>query len=153
MHVSAGVILTLLIGSGAVLSAPDPVDLGTLPGYVSNQALGINDSGTVFGQATNVDGQSRAVRWDPDGAITDLGILGGYFRSEATDIDDDGWTVGTVSTADGQTQAVRWDRDGLVGGIGGLPGTGWALAVAINGAGTVTGQSSVDGDRHAVLWR
>ncbi|WP_181789006.1 hypothetical protein [Streptomyces phytophilus] len=51
-------------------------DLGTLPGDVDSNALGINDDGVVVGESIAEDDTRRAVRREPDGSIVDLSAQG-----------------------------------------------------------------------------
>jgi|GEM_PF-3128123 len=108
--------------AGVWLGAPDAraarwdrdgmmTDLGALPDFPSSFAVGLNDHGTVIGQATRWDAGRRfvahAVRWEPDGRITDLGTLGGP-ESSVRAINGQGTAVGRAETADGRAHAVLW---------------------------------------------
>ena len=85
-------------------------DLGTLGGTTS-AASGINDSGQVTGQATLVDGTSRAFFYD--GTMHNLGSLGGA-SSNGLDINSSGQIVGSSLTAGGATHGfVYTASDGM----------------------------------------
>ena len=60
-------------------------------------ALGINDAGTIVGQAPNARGFKHACAWSSTGQMTDLGTLGGA-TSSALAINNRGWIVGTSLT-------------------------------------------------------
>ncbi|HLK61095.1 MAG TPA: hypothetical protein VKU00_31320 [Chthonomonadaceae bacterium] len=69
------------------------IDLGTLSGGASSQALGVNSSGVVVGWSTNSAGQKHAAQW-ANGAVTDLGTYGTDAVSSATAINEVGEAVG-----------------------------------------------------------
>jgi probable HAF family extracellular repeat protein len=84
------------------------IDLGTLGGLFSS-AAGINDLGTVVGQADTADRGLRGFVWR-HGVMTDLGVLSadGENGSRATDINNHGWIVGASDVAGGDYHAVLW---------------------------------------------
>jgi probable HAF family extracellular repeat protein len=72
-------------------------NLGTLPGDVTSQALGINESRQVVGQSCDVDDNCRAFLWQ-NGVMTDLNDLVGVGYDDvlttANDINDFGRITG-----------------------------------------------------------
>ena len=72
-------------------------NLGTLPGDVTSQALGINRWRQVVGQSCDVDDNCRAFLWQ-NGVMTDLNDLVGFGYDDvlttANDIDDFGRITG-----------------------------------------------------------
>lgn len=92
--------------------------LGTLGGRQS-YAYGINDNGTVVGQAVNLAGAYLGFIWTPytpngtDGAMVALGTLGGT-RSCANGINDQNQTVGNANLKGNRTQhACLWWNGGM----------------------------------------
>ena len=87
------------------------VGLGTLGGNESD-AVAVNDSGQVVGQARTCSGgecPSRlAFSWTPAGGMVDLGTLGGN-DSFANAVNDSGQVVGRADTSLGTGQAVLWN--------------------------------------------
>ena len=84
-------------------------DLGTLPGDVASQAIGVNDEGQVVGLSIDADGNAAAFLWR-DGVMTDLNTLipanSPLFLFVASDIDSRGQIVGWgVETSTGETHA------------------------------------------------
>ena len=84
-------------------------DLGTLPGDVASQAIGINDEGQVVGLSIDADGNAAAFLWQ-DGVMTDLNTLipadSPLFLFVASDFDSRGQIVGWgVETSTGETHA------------------------------------------------
>jgi probable HAF family extracellular repeat protein len=72
-------------------------NLGTLPGDVTSQALGINESRQIVGQSCDVDDNCRAFLWQ-NGVMTDLNDIVGFGYDDvlttANDIDDFGRITG-----------------------------------------------------------
>ena len=127
------------------------VDLGTLPGAVSSEALGINDRGWVVGWSDVGDAVSRAFLWR-DGRMTDLGSLGGAGGSSvAHGINRRGDIVGSSSAPEG-SRAVLW-RDGRMVDLGTLGGS-IGVATGINDRDEIVGYSTTSTEEyHAFLWR
>jgi probable HAF family extracellular repeat protein len=140
------------------------IDLGTLPGYSSSFAAGINAAGQVVGYSdTNFSISYHAFLYS-GGIMTDLGTLGGPF-SFAGGINDAGQIVGYSATA-GNPNAFPWcspacNYDAFLysGGImtdlnSLLPAnSGWQLefATAINNSGQIAGTGFINGQQHAYL--
>jgi probable HAF family extracellular repeat protein len=83
------------------------IDLGTLGGNFSS-AAGINDHGTVVGQATTAGSGMRGFVWR-HGVMTALDVLAdGENGSRANDINNHGWIVGASDAAGGEFHAVIW---------------------------------------------
>lgn len=130
-------------------------DLGTLGGFDSSSADGINNSGQVVGSCWSFSGgwTSKAFLW-ADGTMTDLGTLGGE-RSGAEAINNSGQIVGWAENSDGDAPAFLWS-DGTMTELGTL-GANWGVAWAINDLGQVVGTGAyndedAEEDWVAVLW-
>lgn len=114
----AGVVGTSRTGSGArpqlatLWHGNHAHSLGTLPGSTFSRAFAVNRRGQVVGEAFTAPPEvSRAVMWEPDGAIRDLGTLGGA-SAVANDVDDLGRAYGASSPVAGPSTATVWDRRG-----------------------------------------
>jgi len=122
-------------------------DLGTLPGYTSSEALGINAAGQVVGTSSDTESLSRPFLWD-DGVMTNLGTLGGS-RGTAHGISDTGLIVGESEDSTHTMHAFIW-ADGAMTDLG--PG----VAFAVNDHGQTVGcgyPTSAALPCHAVLWQ
>lgn len=115
-------------------------NLGTLPGFSTNEAYAVNDLGWVVGG----DGpEGHAFVWHND-VMTDLGTLvgpGGY--SAAWGINGAGQVVGwTWAPGEGTTltHAFLW-QSGVMRDLGTLWDS-WSIARDINDAGQVVGESA-----------
>lgn len=145
--------------SHAYLSAGGVMkDLGTLGGQWS-QALGINASGVVVGQADTASGTSHAVVWDAAGKH-DLGTLGpcgtSPASSHASAVNDVGTVVGSTSTShlgrSCSTGVAFVYSNGTMTQLPTLPvtsGTSFADASGINHCGEIVGSSL----NRATIWR
>ena len=80
--------------------------MAKLPGVLSGQAYGINETGRIVG----VDGErGRPVVWpSPTTAAVALPLPAGVSSGEARDIDEDGTVVGNL----GEHRAHVWFPDG-----------------------------------------
>ncbi|HXR78386.1 MAG TPA: choice-of-anchor D domain-containing protein [Bryobacteraceae bacterium] len=131
-------------------------DLGTLPGYKTSEASGINNSGQVAGTAymdTNLQGVHHAFLWQ-NGQLTDLGTLPGYDSTRALAINDKSQIVGTAenSSGNGGSHAFLW-QNGQMTDLGTLGGSE-SSARAINNLGQIVGDSlTASGADHAFLWQ
>lgn len=76
-----------------------------------SMARGINESGTVVGEALMPDGRRRATRWD-EGLPVDLGALSGFVYSAANDISNDGKAVGRSGDSCQLNDPTIWDSSG-----------------------------------------
>jgi probable HAF family extracellular repeat protein len=125
-------------------------DLGTLGG-TSSQALAINDSGQVVGEAQTASGDYHAFEWDNSHGMQDLGTLGGT-QSGAGAINASGQVVGFTKNASGSVHAFVWDSSHGMQDLGTLGGN-YSGAKAINDSGQVVGSSSTaSGSTHAFVW-
>jgi probable HAF family extracellular repeat protein len=116
-------------------SGGSAVNLGTLPGFTSSAAIGINNAGQVVGY-----NDSSAIEWS-GGSIIKLGSLpGGSVRSVANGINDAGQVVGYSFIGNGVGWATEWS-DGSVINLGGVPGSPSSEAFSINDAGVAVGVS------------
>ncbi len=111
--------------------------LGTLPGFPSALANGINQAGTIVGFAfTNDFLISRAFIWNSDTGMQALADLGGN-ASLAQAINADGTTVGWAFDAASVLHAVKWDPAGSLTDLN--PSGAISEALGINDAGDVVG--------------
>lgn len=133
----------------ALFSGGTVVDLGTLGGY-NSEALGINDSGIIVGDAQTapVTGQSTGPihAFYYDGTLHDLGVLPNGSGSSATAINASGAIVGwSYTTNGGYAHAVAWAKAGNggyaiqdLGTLAPLAGN-YSSANAINSSGQIVG--------------
>jgi probable HAF family extracellular repeat protein len=128
----------------ALFSGGTVVDLGTLGGN-NSEALGINDSGVIVGDATIQGGSPSHAFWY-DGTLHDLGVLPNGNGSSATAINASGTIVGWSTTTNGGfAHAVLWTKAGTgnyaiqdLGTLGPLAGN-YSRANAINSSGQIVG--------------
>jgi probable HAF family extracellular repeat protein len=132
------------------------IDLGTLAGATSSEARAISNTGFVVGTSYDRMGQSRAVRWNPDGTIRAIvGLSLG--TSAAFDVNDRGDVVGWAVNAEGIRRAFLADGAGVEPGravdLGALVPNGWSEAYGINASGAITGAAqSASGQSHAFYY-
>ena len=111
--------------------------LGTLPGFPSALANGINQAGTIVGFAfTNDFLDSQAFIWHSDTGIEALADLGGG-ASLAAAINAGGTAVGWAFDTSGVLHAVKWDPSGSLTDLN--PAGAISEALGINDAGDVVG--------------
>ncbi len=128
-------------------------ELGTLPGFSSALANGINQAGTIVGFAFGGNFVvSQAFIWRADTGMQPLRGLGGD-ASLAQAINADGVAVGWAYDAAELLHAVRWNADGTLTDLN--PPDGISEALGINDAGDVVGWVFPNGGSasHAYLWR
>ena len=138
--------------------ASSAVDLGVLPGYVSSEAYGVNNSRVVFGLLYDKKERTFPFRWEAGRMTVLQGPNGRVQPADVPDrntINDRGQMVATLLIA-GQRQAVRWSPDGKATLLPALPGHTWTDAFSINSDGIVSGWSrklpNEDGAENPVLW-
>jgi uncharacterized membrane protein len=88
-----------------------PIDLGTLPGFPSSTAVGMNPRREIVGFAFNADfSVERPLFWaSPNSAPVELPGLPAGFLSEVYDLNPSGQIVGQVYSADFSVErAVSW---------------------------------------------
>ena len=139
----------------------DAIDLGVLPGYVSSEAYGVNNSRVVFGLL--YDRKERAVpfRWangrmtvlkGPNGQVVHTDNPGSGGRNAINSRGEMAWTV----IVHGNRRAIRWTSAGKATFLPALPGHTWTDAFSINDDGVVSGWSrklpNDDGEENPVLW-
>jgi probable HAF family extracellular repeat protein len=128
-------------------------DLGTLPGYASSVALGINDKGQVVGYLSTGSGfnggDRHAFLWE-NGHMALLGSPG----SIAVGINNQSQVIGQSAAADGTTHGYVW-QDGQTTDLGTLPGFQFGRVSAINNKGQVLGTvfRFSDAATHLFLWQ
>ncbi len=113
------------------------IDIGSFGGGFT-LAIALNDSGQVVGQSVTMNGEWHAFSWTQSGGMVDLGTFGGFY-SEALSVNGSGQVVGSSSLPlDEDRHAFIWTQEtGMVD-----LGAGSYLAIDINTAGQVVGQSS-----------
>jgi probable HAF family extracellular repeat protein len=128
----------------------------TLEGLVSGGStvsFGINNIGTVVGNAQATDG-THPVLWTANGKIRDLGTLAGGFGT-AFGSNDLNQIVGYSTTASDDSHAFLWTSKKGIQDLNDLIPTnsGWVLVwgSAINNAGQITGWGTINGENHAYL--
>lgn len=111
------------------------IELSTLPGFDAYvYAVAVNGDGVAVGVGYSASGESRALRWTPDGAVADLGSLGGT-SSYAVGIAGDGTIAGVSTISDGSYHAFRWT---ITGGMERLdPGALFSQARDVSRAGVM----------------
>jgi probable HAF family extracellular repeat protein len=84
-------------------------DIGTVPGYESCQANGMNSKGWIVGNCSGTLGQG-AFLWRPDSGMTLLTVPGGYLKATAAAVNDSGIVAGRafVTTPAGTVHPVIW---------------------------------------------
>lgn len=136
---------------------PNTINLGTLAGYETSEALSINDNGLIVGFAGNPDPlyyyHHRAVLFDPTGGQNnvDLGSLPGYDYSLAFSVNNKGQIVGranpyNMSPENWNPRAVLFDPtgDGNNVDLGALPGYDSAEVFSINNEGQMVGRALIN---------
>lgn len=123
-----------------------PTDLGLPAGTVAaNGYAVVGNPLRVAGIAWDPDLTERAFYWQA-GQMYDLGTLrsdGTTGYSEAYGINRRGQVAGTAST-DTSRHAFRWASDTGMVDLGTLVPKGYSFGLAINGAGTVVGEATVN---------
>jgi probable HAF family extracellular repeat protein len=137
---AAAVVAFALVATSIRAQTFTVTDLGAfIPNGVVNP-FGINDAGTIVGEAQN--GPFHAFSYS-NGVLTDLGPLGGNV-STAYGVNDSGTIVGTAYTASSGEYAFSYSG-GVMTSLGSLGGTE-SQANAINGSGTIVGYSELSGN-------
>jgi len=151
----------VVVGSSSAVSPPGPfrwengamIGLGTLGGTVGS-ASGINDSGDIVGWSLRAgSSQKHAFLWH-SGNMSEIAALSAYDRSTAEDINNSGEVVGIVRISgldEGYVYAAESGAYLLQNLV--PPGSGWSefSPRAINDAGQVVGDGTINGSRHACL--
>ncbi|MBE1493209.1 putative HAF family extracellular repeat protein [Amycolatopsis lexingtonensis] len=126
------------------------VELPTVSDTTTTVA-GIDENGTVVGQAVDTDGVTRAVLWDRERVVV-LPSLGGRFSFVGA-ANRAGTHVGASADLDGKSRAVRWERPGRITELDSLPGSVSSSASDIDDTGLVTGGADLEpGQSRAVTW-
>jgi probable HAF family extracellular repeat protein len=131
------------------------VDLGTLPGGRTSNAVGINNSGHIAGTSDDSLGAVHNVLWTTQGAIQDLGInFGSSHVSCITNaINNRGQLAGMCSDTTPQGAAFVWSASVGLRDLSLPTGDVGATAVAINNLGQAIGKAWDSSSKvTAVLW-
>jgi probable HAF family extracellular repeat protein len=110
------------------------INLGSLPGYTSSEAVSLNNAGQAVGTSFS-NAQISATEWSSGKIIN----LGGSTESRAFGINNAGQVVG-VSVFSDAFLATEWSGGGAII-LGVLPGFPNSQAYGINAAGQVVGIS------------
>ena len=154
----AAVVAVLALA--AVASAVPPIDLGTLPGFATSDAVAVNASGQVVGDARTSGGemQAHAFSWTQAGGMVDLGTLPGFSTSKAVAVNASGQVVGIECPAEPCSEnspgvhAFSWTQAGGMVDLGTLGGKS-SGAQAVNDSGQVVGSADTSGgNTDAALW-
>ncbi|HEV2086020.1 MAG TPA: hypothetical protein VGR09_13165 [Gemmatimonadales bacterium] len=146
-------------GTGSSLAV---VGMDLLPGFGSNgsgQAIGVNSSGVVVGDAEAAGSDPQPARWTLSGtswSITALGLLAGQTYGQVLGVSSTGDAVGFNRLAGGTAcmHGAVWPANTVTPKplhdlAGGLCSTAWS----INAAGQITGSARDSrGRNQAVLW-
>ena len=147
------------LGGGFVMHAmrwnPDgsSSELPLATGAVHQSAEAIATNGVVIGWAQLANTESRAVRWDAQGAHI---LPSQGFFSAAVDVNDAGTAVGYSGV--GFIMPARWSPSGELSFLPLPPGDNFGFAVGINNLGQVVGTTGFNtggpeiGRHHAILW-
>lgn len=128
-------------------------DLGTLPGYTSSTATGLNNQGQVVGQASNANGSSASFLYS-NGQLTQINPMGGSAAQAINDsgqvvgypitsINDSGQTVSPFSPVTSSGQVVSLLPEGVAP-------AGTLVPYAINNAGDMAGYTVVQANGYAL---
>lgn len=122
-------------------------------GGTFSEATAINDSGTVAGFATGINGNPyrQAFVTSASGNVTPLGYLPGGSWSLAHDINEAGQVAGYSTSTFGGQAFLYTPGSGMLG-LGMLAGSTYAEALGINASGKVVGVSYTPGLDRAFLY-
>ena len=120
----------------------------------SSQAWGINDHGTVVGEATAAARAEQQAFVYANGVYRDLGGLTSAVSSHARDVNNAGTVLVQYIAPDSSWGSYVWSEAGGVRDIGNLNSANdYTWGQAINDRGQVAGQSrGLDGYIHAFRW-
>ncbi len=128
------------------------VDLGTLGG-TNSRAYGLNNHGTIVGDAMRPDGRTHAFVFT-NGVMMDLGTMGGT-NSHAYGINDMGHIVGDADLTNGMHHgffATNGMGGFMMSDLGALGGSN-STAFCINAFDAITGAGDLpSGLSHAFVW-
>lgn len=151
--VAAAVLTTIAVAAPAQAASTVTVLKGLTPKSF-NIANAINDAGTAVGRS-GTQGHVRAVKWNPDGAITDLGGPADLEYLEATAINNAGVIVGIGERTLGDpARVIRYDLDGTYRILGQMTGYSHVYSMGVDDEGLVYGEAweSSNGKRRALRW-
>jgi len=131
------------------------LDLGTLPGGRTSNAVGINDRGHIVGTSDDSLGVMHNVLWTTQGAIQDLGTNFGSSHASCTThaVNNRGQIAGICSDTSPQAAAFVWSASAGLRDLSLPAGDAGATAVAINNLGQAIGKAwDSSFNVTAVLW-
>ena len=129
------------------------MDLGTIAGFSSSKAYGVNDNGQVVGYSQNSTySQTHAFVYSSGGPMVDLdSALGGTDYSIAYSINNSGQMVGVANNA-----FIYNVANGQMLELGALgdPANNYSIAYSINNSGAAVGSVYINdtGDNHAFAY-
>jgi probable HAF family extracellular repeat protein len=103
----AGLLAVVWRGGGSALQ------LGTLPGRATSEAVAVNARGDIVGYSSDASGARRATLWTAGGAVVDLGALAGGEFSQALGINNAGHIVGSSTSSLGSRACLWTPGEGL----------------------------------------
>jgi uncharacterized repeat protein (TIGR01451 family) len=120
------------------------VDLGTTPGALFSDVVGLNNHGDVVGDTYTTGVGSRAVLWR-NGSLIELGVLPGQTSSTAVSVNDSGRVVGSSGG-----RLFTWEN-GVMTDLGNFVPGGFLGPKVINNNGDIAGTiySNVQGSATA----
>jgi len=128
-------------------------DLGSISGHPSLIATAVNGSGTVIGEATDLETETLAFAWTRGRGVRTLDTSLGGVNTFPTDINRRGQIVGASETETGAFHAFLRDVNGEVLDLGASPGgSGVSSATAMNDRGQVIGTRAAGGVVDAFIW-
>jgi probable HAF family extracellular repeat protein len=141
------------IGSHAgAWSSAGLVDLGTLPGDFTSQAMFVSANGELVGTSTGGP-VPHVFAWTAGGGMVDIGNLGGAVITPVA-VNASGQIVGYGTTAGSAAMhAFSWTPGGTIQDLGTL-GSSDTRAVDVNASGVVVGHANLTNDAgvHAFAW-
>lgn len=150
----------VLAAAGGALGADayTAITVPTLPGGTGSIGYGVNNAGTVVGQADNAAAQLVAFVYSA-GVIEELPLLTGGSDASAASINTAGVIVGTCRDTGGVSRAVKWEKIGgawTIVDLGTLDvnNAGLGVATRINDNGVIVGYATVSspGPYRACVW-
>ena len=155
---SSGPTVWRVSGTGSSFAVVGVTPLPGLRADGAGQAISLNFSGLIVGDALNDAGDAKPTKWTPSGtswSITALGLLPGQTYGQAFGVNASGDAVGFNGPGTpGCTRGVVWPANTLTPQpLQDLAGGFCTMAWSINTAGQITGSArDGHGRNQAVLW-